>query len=574
MSNRKIQSLTQLGIFVGIVLALNILANMRIGGIPLYKKWDLTEEGRFTLTRGTQQLLTELDEVVSVKVLLDGTFNAGIKRLQKATLEILEDFKSESGYVEFIFENPVPPGVGGEENSKRVQALREEGIFPTRLNEQNTDGRSEKYIYPWAQVTHRGRTINVNLLEGQQVASPDASERALNNSIALLEYKFADAIQKLRQYKKPIITFTQGHGELKPIETYGLQFKLQKYYDVGRINLDSMVSISQDASVVIVAKPTQPFSEKDKFKLDQYIMNGGKVIWLLDRINVSLDSLRKRRFYAPIEHPLELEDIIFNYGLRIEPNLVLDMQSSIIPLQTGQQGGKPQMDRFPYPYHLVVTSQKDHPIVRSLGPVNLLYSGTIDTSVQTRTPIQKTVLLETTPNTRIQYLPLSMDFEFLRYNLDPTKFNKGNQVVGVLLEGVFPSMYRNRVTNSMLKGLESINMEFKTESQPTAMVVVADGDITRNAVNPVKKFPEPLGFNPFDRFQYSNAEFMVNTINYLLDQNGIIEARNKEIKLRLLNGVKANEEKVKWQIINLLLPLVFLIIFGVIYFLIRSARFG
>ena len=574
MSNRRAQSFIQLGLFAAILIVVNVLANIRIGSFPLYKKWDLTEEKRFTLTDGTKRLLRNLDEVVSVEILLDGKFPAGFKRLQTATLELLEDFRSESGYIEYFFDDPNEISQGADAINQRREALKQEGIFPTRLNIQNTDGRSEQYIYPWAKINYKGRTVSVSLLENQQIATPEQSENALNNSIALLEYKLADAIQKLQISRKPVVVFTSGHGELEPIQTASIEYQLRKYYDTGRIHLDSLIAISQEASVLVIAKPTRPFSDKDKFKLDQYIMNGGKVLWLVDNINVSLDSLMGRKMYAPIQYDLNLEDLLFNYGVRLEPNLVLDIQSSMIPLQTGMQGGKPQMELFPYPYHLVITSQKDHSISKSVGPINLMYTGSIDTSIQTRTPIQKTVVLSSTPNTRLQYLPLTMDFEFLRYELDASKFNKSEQVVGVLLEGIFPSFFRNRVTNNMLAGLESLNMEFLTESKPTGMLVVSDGDIIRNPVNPVKRIPEPLGRNPYDRYQYSNGDFLINAIEYLIDKNGIIEARNKEVKLRLLDSVKASEEKVKWQIINILLPLVFLIIFGVIYHLIRRERFA
>ena len=287
------QALFQFALFFGILIFINILANIRIGGTSFYGKIDLTEDQRFTLTQGTKDLLREVDEVVDIKVLLDGEFPAGFKRLQTATIEMLEDFKSESGFIEYQFDDPNQGSV--KVINKRREQLREEGIIPMRLNVVESSGRSEQYIYPWAIINHKGRSVNVPLLEGAQNINPAESEQALNGSIELLEYKLADAIQKLRLYRKPIVAFTTGHGELKPIETASLEFALRKYYDTGRIVLDSTPAISQDASVLVVAKPTKAFSEKDKFKLDQYIMNGGKVLWLVDKINVSLDSLDRQK---------------------------------------------------------------------------------------------------------------------------------------------------------------------------------------------------------------------------------------------------------------------------------------
>ncbi len=572
MSNRNSRHLfVQLILVIGILILVNILANARFGDTALYTKWDLTEEKRFTLTPGTRTLLQDLDEVVDIKILLEGEFPAGFKRLQTATLEMLEDFRAESGYIEYEFEDPNKGSV--EVINKRREQYREDGILPIRLNVVDNSGRSEQYVYPWAVIAHKGRTINVPLLEGVQNISPQQSEQALNSSIELLEYQFADAIQKLRLYRKPIVVFTTGHGELAPIETASLEFALRKYYDTGRIHLDSVVAISQDASVVVVAKPTQTFSEKDKFKLDQYIMNGGKVLWLVDKINVAVDSLQGKT-YAPIDYPLDLDDLFFNYGFRIKPNLILDIQSSSIPLQVGFQGDQPQLELFPYPYHLVITSQLDHSIVKNLGPVNLFYASTVDTTIKVKTPLRKKVLLQTTPNTREQYLPLMMDFEFLRYDLDPDKFNKSFQPVALLLEGVFPSMYRNRITETLLSGLDELDMEFKKESLPTSMIVVSDGDIAKNNINPRSRQPEPLGRNPYDKFRYSNQDFLINAIEYLLDDSGIIEARNRQVKLRLLDTTKAEAERGWWQFVNIVIPVVFLTLFGIVYHFIRKRRYA
>ncbi len=571
LKNKKLQSLLQLGLFIGVIVFLNILANSRINKRPLYKKWDLTEEKRFTLTPTTKELLFRLDEVVSVKILLEGSFDAGFKRLKTATLEMLEDFRSESVYIEYVFDDPNVGSV--EQINQRREELKKDGIGPTRLNSNNATGRSEQYIYPWAIFTYKGRTERVNLLESARGATRDAVEQALNNSIALLEYKFADAIQKLQISRKPVIGFTTGHGELEAIETANLEFNLRKYYDTGRIPLDSMPALSQEANLVIIAKPVRPFSEKDKFKIDQYIMNGGKVLWLLDKIDVNLDSLTGKIFF-PRETDTNLDDQLFTYGVRIKPNLVLDLQCSMIPLQTGVQGNKPQYERFPYPYHLVLTNHSSHPVAKSVGPINLRYANTIDTTVVIKTPVEKTVLLQTTPNTRIQLLPLQMDFEFLRYELDAEKFDKGVQPVALLLEGTFPSLYRNRVPGSFLNALEAMGVEFRKESDPTRMIVISDGDIAKNPINPRNGIPEPLGRNPYDQYTYSNKDFLLNAIEYLLDTNGAMAARGKEVKLRLLDEKKTEAERAKWQLINIVAPLVFLLLFGFVYNWVRRKRFA
>jgi ABC-2 type transport system permease protein len=568
--SKRTQSLVQLALFIGIAVFVNILANARFGGKALYTYFDLTEEKRFTLTGATRNMLRGLDDVVYIQVLLEGKFPAGFKRLQTATREVLEDFRSESGYIEYRFEDPGQGTV--EEINARREELAKDGIVPVNLRVKGTEGTSEQIIYPYAVVYYKNRSFPVNLLENETPGMD--KEVILNNSVGLLEYKLANAIQKLQRSFKPIIAFTTGHGELESIQTADLEKTLRQFYETGRVHLDSMVSISPEVEALIVAKPRYPFSERDKFKIDQYVMNGGKVLWLIDRLRVDLDSLRGRTDYIPLEYELNLDDILFRYGVRIQPNLVLDLQCTRIPLATGTMGGAPQFDYFPYPYHIVTIPRSDHPIVKSLGPVNLLYPSSIDTNVVIKTAVEKHVLLESSANTRYQLTPVRLEFEFLRYDLDPDKFDKPPQALAMILEGVFPSMYENRVTESMLAGLRDLGQEFKALSEPTKMLVVSDGDVARNRVNPRDNSVAPLGFNEFERFQFANKDFLINAVEYLLDENGLIEARGKEVKLRLLDTVKAQKEETKWQLINILAPLAFLALFGLVYNWIRRRRYA
>ncbi|MFN7115334.1 MAG: gliding motility-associated ABC transporter substrate-binding protein GldG [Saprospiraceae bacterium] len=570
-NNKRTQSFINLALFIGIIIFINILANARIGGRSFSAFWDLTEDKRFTLTDATRNLLRNLDDVVYIKVLLDGEFPAGFKRLQNATQELLDDYRAQSGFIEYDFEDP-SRGSLKEVNERREQYIKE-GLRPVSLQVKDNNERSTQVIFPYAQIYYKGRVTNVNLLENQVPGVPQ--EAVLNNSVSLLEYKLSNAIQKLKSPVKPVVAFTTGHGELSPIETADLEQTLRQFYETGRIRLDSLVSIpANELSALIVAKPRGSFSEQDKFKIDQYVMNGGKVLWLIDKLNVDLDSLRTRPKFYPVEYPLNLDDQLFKYGIRIQPNLILDINSSRIPQVTGMLGNAPQFDFLPYPYHLVVAPASKQPIVKGIGLTNFLYASTIDTAVRTKTPLQKTVLLASSKNSRLQYLPLEMDFEFLKYELDPSKFNKPPQPVAMLLEGQFPSAFENRVSEEMLQGLRQMNLEYKTQSVPTRMLVVSDGDIAKNGIDPQRQSYKPLGFNEFDRYQFANKDFLVNALEYLLDANGVIEARGKEVKLRLLDTVRAQAETTKWQLINLAVPLVFLVAFGLIFNWIRRRRFA
>lgn len=549
--SRRNASLLQMALFTLALVLLNVLGN------AFFTQLDLTEEKRFTLTQPTRELLRSVDDVVYVRVLLEGEFPAGFKRLQRATRELLQDFRGYSPWIEFEFEDP-NEGTAEEVNRRRKE-LSELGINPTNLRLKDTEGTEEKLIYPWAIVYYKGREAYVNLLENQGMQNPHV---VLNNSIALLEYKFANAISKLMKGSKPYIAFTVGHGELNELERKDLVNHLADYYNVGTFVLDSAGYIPDEVSVLIVARPRGPFSEKDKFKIDQYIMRGGKVIWLIDRLNAALDSLRGREAFVPFDYDLNLEDLLFKYGIRIEPNLLLDLQCGVIPQVVGMQGGQPQIDMFKWYYFPIVTPDLDHPITKGLDGIYLEFPSTIDTTVRIKTPVKRTVLLHSSPYSRVQYSPVRLNFDILHYEPDPEKFSKGPYPVAMLLEGEFPSLYEHRITDQMRAGLEEMGRPFKARSLPTRMLVVSDGDIARNPVNPDGTIM-PLGYNRFMRYQFANRDFLLNAIEYLQDPDGVIAARAKDVKLRLLDTVRARKERIKWQLLNLVAPIVFLILFGI-----------
>lgn len=550
-------------LFLGIVVFLNIL------GAIFYDYIDLTEEKRYTLTEPTRKLLRNVNDVIDIHVLLEGDFPAGFKRLQRSVQDMLEEFRSENGYIEYVFEDP---GAGStEEINKRRENLAKDGILPVNLRLKGTGETTEKLIYPYAIFNYGGRSIPINFLEGE---SPGLSpEENLNNSISLLEFKFANAIQKLRNAARPTIFFTEGKGELNSLQTRDLEETLFPFYTMGRVNLDTIIQIPEAVDVLVVARPRGPFSNKEKFLIDQYVMRGGKVLWMIDKLNVHLDSLRGKQHYVPYDYDLNLDDLLFKYGVRIEPNLVLDLECSRIPQVIGTVGNAPQIDYFPWYYHILAVPRSEHPIVKGLDRVNFFFPSSIDT-VRTSGSVQKTVLLASSPYTRIQLSPVRLNFEILRYEPEPDRFNKPNQPLAVLLEGTFPSFFENRVTNEMQASLNQLNMTYKSESVPTKMMVISDGDIAKNPVNPQTGAFAPLGFNRYDRYTYANKDFLVNSIEYLLDEEGVIEARTKEVKLRLLDAYRARNEKTWWQFVNIVLPLLFLTAFGIIFQYLRRRKFA
>ncbi|MBK6619862.1 MAG: gliding motility-associated ABC transporter substrate-binding protein GldG [Saprospirales bacterium] len=569
-NKKRNQSLLQLGLFSGVLVLLNVLGNI------FFTQIDLTEEKRYTLTKTTVDLVKNLDEPVFVRVLLEGEFPAGFKRLQRATREKLDDFRKQGGG--FLSAEPLiqyefaDPNAGtAEEINLRREEFRKEGLTPTLFRLKDTEGTEEKYIFPYAVFSYKGRQVTVNLLENQPGYNQD---EVLGNSINLLEYKFASAIQKLRLDQKQVIAFTAGQGEAYDIYTRDIVGALRPYYDFGRFFLDSNYMVPPQIDLLIVAKPTQPFTEQDKFKLDQYIMSGGKVIFLVDRLEAELDSLRAGATFVTREYPINLDDLLFRYGVRIEPSLALDLQCSQIPQVVGSQGGKPQIEMFNWFYHPVVVPQTEHPILKGLENVNLFFPNSIDT-VKTKTHIEKTVLLATSNYSREQFHPVRLGFEILRYDPDPSKFTKKQIPLGVLLEGEFSSLYENRVTEEMEAGLREIGATYKSQSPPNRMIVVSDGDLILNpVVDPETMGIMPLGYNVFERRMYGNKDFIINSIEYLLNDAGMVEARGKEIELRPIDTVRATDNRTMWQLLNIGVPLLALALFGTVFMILRRRKYA
>jgi len=564
LKNKKSQSLIQLALFFGIIVFVNILSSY------IYKSADLTEEGRFTLTQPTKELMDEIDDILYIQVLLDGDFPAGFKRLQTATKELLDDFRSVNGNVEYEFLNPGEGTI--QEVNERKKVLANDGIIPTVLRVKQIDETVEQIIYPWAIINYKGRSVPINLLENEALGVSD--EVILNNSVSLLEYKFTSGITRVRTTKKPAILFTTGHGELEAIQTLDLHRAIYKKYNVGQINLDSIIQIADQVKTLVIAKPKTRFTSRDKFLIDQYVMRGGNVMFLIDQLGVNLDSLRMLPRFIPRENNLGLEDMLFNYGVKVKPNLILDLECTQIPLVTGQLGDGPQYDFFPWYYHPVVAPTSAHPIVKNLERINFQFPSSIDT-FRTKTPIKKTVILTSSKYTKLQRTPIELNFEILRQKPKEDFFNKPPQPIAVLLEGVFPSLYENRVPQQMLEGLESMGQQYVSKGKPAKMLVVSDGDVVRNLIVDMEtQKVKTLGFNPYDKRIYGNKNFIINALEYLIDNSGVMESRSKEVKLRMIDTTRARTEKTKWQVVNIVLPLVFLLTFGFLYNYVRRRKYG
>lgn len=537
-------------IIIGILVSLNVL------GAFVYKKWDLTEDKRYTLTEPTVNMLEDIDQVIYVNVLLSGDLPAGFKRLRRATQDMLNAFANRNGLIHYKFSDPQEGSI--TQINAVSQQLAKDGIIPTRLRIRDKSESKEKLIYPYAIFNIGSENFAVDLLENERPGIDN--ELILNNSIGLLEYKFADAIQKLRRYGKPNIVFTAGHDELSFEQTRYIERRLRENYNTAHVDLDTVIAIPEDIDLLIVAKPRATFSDKELFVLDQYLVNGGNAIFLIDQLNVSLDSLSRNNGYIPTAYDLNLSPLFFKYGARIQPNLILDLECTRIPLVIGQLGGRPQTELFPWFYHPLMATASQHPIVKNIDRVNLSFPSTVDT-VRTKVPIEKTILLTSSKYTRIQRIPVRLNVGAAGTEPDPALFNKEPQAVAVLLEGRQLSLFENRVTSDIQEQMRSLGTEFKVQNASSKIMIVSDGDLAKNVYNATSGEIKEIGFNKYENFVFQgNQALLFNAIEYMLDQEGIIEARAKEVKLRMLDVVRAQTESLKWQLINVVLPLLILIL--------------
>jgi ABC-2 type transport system permease protein len=554
-ASRKKKDLTRFLIWLALLVGANVLlANW-------YFRVDLTEDKRYTIAPATRQLLARLDQDVTIDVYLEGDFPARFRRLQNAVRETLQEFQVHSGHVRYNF---IDPGAASDER-KRNEYYRQlvlKGIQPTNLVAQENGNRVEKIIFPGAIVSAGGQEVPVMLLKGNQAASPD--ER-LNQSVEGLEYELAAAIRQLTRKQKKRIGYIEGHGELSTLETADLITSLQKNYEVYRVDLSKVPDLKA-LDAILVAKPLLPYSEAEKFKIDQFIVNGGKAMFFLDPVSIALDSIRTA---GTVAFPLDqnLQDLLFRYGVRVNGNLVQDINSGQIPMVVGMLGNQPQTQMMNWRYYPVINGFSKHAITRNLDAVYGKFVSTIDTV--RAAGIRKQPLMITSPYSRVVATPVEVSLNEARLPADPKLFRAGPQLVGVLLEGRFRSVFANRPRPEGLG-----NADFVAQGKAGQVIVVSDGDLVRNDVNQKTQQPYRLGFDRYSGATFANRDFVSNAMDYLLDEANLIGLRTKEIKLRPLDRVKVAAEKRQWQLLNLVVPLVLLVGYGFFRYYRRRRRYG
>ncbi|MBT4189883.1 MAG: gliding motility-associated ABC transporter substrate-binding protein GldG [Lentimicrobiaceae bacterium] len=576
-SNNQVRTsyILQLIAVIIVLIGINIISSY------IYTRFDLTTEKRYTLSFPTQELLKKVDDIVYFRVFLDGEFPAGFKRLKKETKELLDEFRAYNKNIEYEFINPSISDDPNERNAT-YQLLMEQGLSPTNLQVKTKGGMDSQVIFPGALVSYRNNELPIELLDAQINVPPEA---ALNNSIQNLEFRFAEVINNLIKNVKPKVAFIAGHGELDDQETYDITLSLQENYIVDRVTIDGQLNslikrilvdslnneyrISPAYSAIIIAKPDSVFSAKDKFIIDQFIMYGGKVLWLIDPVIASMDSIQLQEQTVAVENSIDLQSQLFTYGVKLNNDLILDLNAMPIPIRTGQVGGQAQIDFFPWYFFPLITPTADHPIVKNLNTIKTQFVSSMDTTAAKG--IKKTILLRTSDYSRSDPVPGIISLQLLTEEPEPMKYPGPSMPVAILLEGEFRSDFRNRLPQSIISSKE---IGFKEISVPTSMIIVSDGDIIKNQFHIPQGYPLPLGFDQFTGETFGNKEFVLNALNYLTDGPGLISLRSREMKLRLLDKTKINSNRTLWELVNLILPVIIVVFAGLFLIWARKRKYS
>ncbi|HUH73399.1 MAG TPA: gliding motility-associated ABC transporter substrate-binding protein GldG [Chitinophagales bacterium] len=556
------------------IKALTIGIVVLVGIIFLSQKfnfrWDLTAEKRFTLTDASISLLKNLKEDVQIKVYLEGEdLPVGIKNIRNHTRDLLQDMRRVSEgklTYEFIDVNFIKDVKAKEKLQKN---LISKGVLPVNLEVNSESGYAEKLIYPGAIFTSGNKELGMTILENQMIFG---AQGALENSLNFLEYKIVNVIDKLQQDHVPSVAFVQGHGEADIYQVSDFVETLSKQnFQVKKLVLGIDPILDNKTDVLIIAKPTQPYSEEDKFLLDQYVLRGGKILWLMDQVIADMDSFKIAPSIFSIARENNLDDLLFRYGARVNDDLVLDLYCAPVPI-VEEIAGNPTPKLYPWVFYPMVRGDQNIPIVKNLDPVLMKFPSSIDTI---KSPgIQKTVLLSSSQYSRKQNIPFQISLEGARQKPQPALFSQKDIPMAVLLEGKFTSHYGNRIQKSFREVMQKERATIlSTATEAAKMIVVGDGDIIINEVDPNGR-PLPLGYYRITRETYANKDFLLNAVEYLVDQSGLIAARNRDISMRVLDKAKVQDQKSLWQFIAVGVPIPLLLIFGWMFNRRRRKKFA
>nr|WP_321411540.1 gliding motility-associated ABC transporter substrate-binding protein GldG [uncultured Allomuricauda sp.] len=538
------------------VVVINLLASF------VYTRFDLTEDKRYTLSEPAVEVAQKFETPVIVDVLLDGNIPAEFSKLKAETIQLLESFASKNSNIKYNLVDPLEDSENPQETVAQLQSL---GLQPANVTVEENGKVSNELVFPWAMVNYNDQTVKVQLLKNKLGST---AENRINNSVQQLEYAFADAFTKLSIKEKKSIAVIKGNGELDDIFIADYLTTIRDYYNIGAITLDSVATNPQNVfdqlkgfDLAIIAKPTEAFTDQEKYVMDQYMVQGGKSIWMVDQVNMEMDSIYAGGGEAiAIPRELNLKDLFFKYGVRINPVLVNDLYFTQIVLATGE-GNDSQYNPLPWFYYPMVFSQNNHPINTNIEAVRFQFTSPMDVL---ENDYQKTILLQSSPLSKTDGIPRVVSLDMINQEPDRETYSNGNLPLAVLIEGKFTSMYKNRVKPLKLQNTLEEGPENK-------MIIISDGDVIKNQLRNGR--PLELGYDKWTNSFYGNKEFLVNSTNYLLDNTGLINIRNKKVSIPLLDVKKIAEQKTKWQLVNIGFPVVLTLLFGLFFSYYRKRKF-
>lgn len=538
------------------IYLLVVLTLLNIGSQSYYKRIDLTSDHRYTLAPITKEVILNVNKELIITIYLEGDFPSEFKRLQIETRQFLEELSSENSFIKTQFIRP----------DNQRERLIKAGMIPSQLTVKENGKLSNTIIFPWAEITYKNKTTIVSLLSNGMIQT---QEDQLETAVENLEFSFVSAIHKLQEQKQKKVAILSGNGELQDIQLYSFLSEITKKYRLAKFTLDSVernptksVKDLQKFDLAIIAKPTKLFSEKEKLVLDQFIINGGKTLWMLENVQADTDSLYNGGKMLAYPRDLNLTDFFFSYGLRVNATLIQDLYAAKIPLATGNIGNKPQFQNLNWFYHPLVSGNPMHAITKNITPVRLRFANQIDT-IQNN--LKKTPLLMSSMLTKKTGTPAIIELESIAEEPKEEEYSSGFNIFSLLVEGDFNSMYAKRI-----KPFELNN--FRKKSKHNKMIIISDGDIGRNQIKKGKPFD--LAEDKWTGEQFGNKEFLLNSVDYLLDDTGLIELRNKNLKINLLDKKRAFDERTFWQFINIVMPLLILIIFGCMFHYLRKRKYS
>ena len=542
------------------ILFLNVLSN------GYFHRFDLTKDKRYTLSTASLNIIKQVQSPLYVKIYLQGDLPAEFKRLQSETRDLFEEFQAYNKNIVFEFVDPLE---NKDESMDNIKSLYLKGLTPINITVDDKGKQSQAMVFPWAIAVYNNKEVNIPLLKNIMGAS---TTQKVIGSVQHLEYSIADAINKITKEKQKKIAVIKGNGELQDVQIAKFLMQVRESYHIGPFTLDSVaknptgsLEALQKYDLAIIAKPTETFTDSEKQVLDQFIVNGGKTLWLVDQVNMEMDSLYNDSG-ATLAYPrdLNLNDMFFKYGFRINPDLVKDEQGSPIKLATGDPGSSAQFQEFNWKFAPQVYPISKHPIVKNLGGIKFDFANPIDTL---KNGIKKTVLLQSSQYSKKIGSPVEINLNMVAEETSPSDYlNKGNIPLSVLLEGSFHSMFENRV-------LPFDQKTFEAKGTANKMIVISDGDLIRNQLD--KNFqPVELGYDQRSGNLYDNKDFLMNCVNYLLDDNGLINIRSKDLDLPLLDKEKVYERYTITQIITIGLPILILLLFGAVFTFLRKRKYG